>query len=94
MNSVNEGLYHEVPLVLFPQTPEQGGVARRVSDLEAGIYLNRNTPEEIKASLETVLTDSKYKKNASSISESFKKCGGAVKAADKILNVARKATKR
>jgi len=93
MNSVNEGLYHEVPLVLFPQTPEQGGVARRVSDLEAGIYLNENTPEEIKASLETVLTDSKYKKNASSISESFKKCGGAVKAADKILNVARKATK-
>ena len=93
MNSVNEGLYHEVPLVLFPQTPEQGGVARRVSDLEAGIYLNRNTPEEIKASLETVLNDSKYKENASSISESFKRCGGAVKAADKILNVARKATK-
>ncbi len=93
MNSVNEGLYHEVPLVLFPQTPEQGGVARRVSDLEAGIYLNKNTPEEIKASLETVLSDSKYKENASSISESFKKCGGAVKAADKILNVARKAIK-
>lgn len=93
MNSVNEGLYHEVPLVLFPQTPEQGGVARRVSDLEAGIYLNENTPEEIKASLETVLNDSKYKENASSISESFKRCGGAVKAADKILNVARKATK-
>lgn len=93
MNSVNEGLYHEVPLVLFPHTPEQGGVARRVSDLEAGIYLNKNTPEEIKASLETVLSDSKYKENASSISESFKKCGGAVKAADKILNVARKAIK-
>ena len=93
MNSVNEGLYHEVPLVLFPQTPEQGGVARRVSDLEAGIYLNENTPEKIRASLETVLNDSKYKENASSISESFKRCGGAVKAADKILNVARKATK-
>lgn len=90
MNSVNEALYYEVPLVLFPQTPEQGGVARRVADLEAGVYLTKNTPTEIIASVEAVLTKSKYKENASKIADSFKKCGGAVKAADKILNVARK----
>lgn len=32
MNSVNESLYYEVPLVMFPQTAEQGGVARRVAE--------------------------------------------------------------
>lgn len=88
MNSVNEALYHEVPLVLYPQTPEQGGVARRVADLNAGIYLEKATPENIKAALETVLTDSKYKENAKAISESFKKSGGVKEAVDKILKVA------
>ena len=90
MNSVNEALYHEVPLVLFPQTSEQGGVARRVADLEAGIYLNKNTPETIRKAIMTVLADSKYKKNASVISESFKKSGGAVAAANAILRVIKK----
>lgn len=31
MNSVNESLYYQVPLVMYPQTSEQGGVATRVS---------------------------------------------------------------
>lgn len=90
MNSVNEALYYEVPLVLYPQTPEQGGVARRVADLEAGIYLEKATPEIIKTSMDTVLNNYKYKESAKVISESFKKCGGAKEAAEKILNIAKK----
>ena len=39
MNSVNEALYYQVPLILFPQTSEQGGVAYRVNELGAGTYL-------------------------------------------------------
>ena len=39
MNSTSEGLYFRVPLVLFPQTPEQGAVARRTEELGAGIRL-------------------------------------------------------
>ena len=39
MNSASEGLYFEVPLVLFPQTPEQGAVAKRVEELGAGARL-------------------------------------------------------
>ena len=39
MNSVNESLYYRVPLILYPQTTEQGGVANRVAQLGAGIYL-------------------------------------------------------
>ena len=39
MNSASEGLYFQVPLVLFPQTPEQDAVARRTEELSAGIRL-------------------------------------------------------
>ena len=33
MNSASEGLYFEVPLILCPQTPEQGAVAARTEAL-------------------------------------------------------------
>ena len=39
MNSVNESLYYQVPLVMYPQTTEQAGVAARVQQLSAGILL-------------------------------------------------------
>ena len=39
MNSASEGLYYRVPLVLCPQTPEQGAVARRTEELGAGLRL-------------------------------------------------------
>jgi len=85
MNSVNESLYFKVPLVLFPQTAEQGGVARRVSELGAGVYLKRNCPKEIKAAVEKVLTDVSYKESAAKISKSFQNSGGPKEAADAIL---------
>ena len=87
MNSVNEALYYEVPLILFPQTSEQGGVARQVSNMEAGIYLPKNNPAAIRNAISSVLNEKKYKKNASIIAESFKKSGGSAAAADAILKV-------
>ena len=80
MNSVSEALYHQVPLVLFPQTPEQGAVAKRTAELGAGIMLNSVTEEEILAAVRTVLEDPSYKENAVRISESFRACGGAEEA--------------
>ena len=80
MNSVSEALYHQVPLVLFPQTPEQGAVARRTAELGAGIMLKSITEEEILAAVNTVLEDRAYKENAVRISESFRACGGAEEA--------------
>lgn len=87
MNSVNESLYFGVPLVMLPQTTEQGGVARRVSQLDAGIILHRTDPASISAAIETVLADDTYKKNAAEISAGFRRCAGAKGAADKILQV-------
>lgn len=77
MNSASEGLYFKVPLVLFPQTPEQGAVARRIEELGAGVRLKSISEDEILQALETVLHDPIYKENAIKISDSFHSCGGA-----------------
>ena len=87
MNSASEGLYFEVPLVLFPQTPEQGAVATRTTQVGAGILLEKNTPEAIRSAVKTILEDESYQKNAAKISKSFRESGGASAAADKILRV-------
>ncbi len=87
MNSVNESLYYGVPLVMYPQTSEQGGVANRVTQVGAGIMLEKTTPEAIRKAVETVLRDNSYRDKALVISKGFKECSGAKGAADKILSV-------
>ena len=80
MNSASEGLYFQVPLVLFPQTPEQGAVARRVEELGAGIRLPSITEDDILQALKKILSEPVYKDSARKISESFRACGGAAEA--------------
>ena len=87
MNSVSEGLYFGVPLVMLPQTPEQNGVAERVLQLGAGIKLHSTDSISIRDAVNTVLSDSRYRSNADIIAESFRSCTGAKGAADKILSV-------
>lgn len=90
MNSVNESLYYEVPLVMYPQTNEQGGVANRVMQVGAGIRLEKTSPAAIREAVEKVLSDSTYREKAAEISDGFKKCPGVKGAADKILQVCKK----
>ena len=90
MNSVNESLYYEVPLVMYPQTNEQGGVANRVMQVGAGIRLEKTSPAAIREAVEKVLSDPTYREKAAEISDGFKKCPGAKGAADKILQVCNK----
>lgn len=80
MNSASEGLYFKVPLVLFPQTPEQGAVAKRTEELGAGIRLRSTAEEDILRCVKRVLSVPDYKKNAARVSESFRACGGAKEA--------------
>ena len=89
MNSVSEGLYFGVPLVMLPQTTEQNGVAERVLQLGAGIKLHSTDSISIREAVNTVLSDSSYRSNADIIAESFRSCTGAKGAADKILSVCR-----
>lgn len=90
MNSVSESLYFEVPLVMLPQTPEQRGVARRVSELGAGIKLDKTDEAYIFNVINEIFNNSTYKKNAEKISEGFKNSSGAKGAADKIIQVCNK----
>ena len=80
MNSASEGLYFKVPLVLFPQTPEQGAVAKRTEELGAGIRLKSIAEADILDALKQLLTDPDYKNNAIKVSDSFHACGGASEA--------------
>ena len=77
MNSASEGLYFQVPLVLFPQTPEQDAVAKRVEELGAGVRLKSISENDILQALQQIIYEPGYKDNAAKISESFRACGGA-----------------
>lgn len=87
MNSVSESLYFGVPLIMLPQTAEQGGVAARTLQLGAGIKPDKTDAGSILHAVKTVLEDNSYKRNAARIAEGFKQCPGAKGAADKILQV-------
>ena len=87
MNSVSESLYFEVPLVMFPQTTEQKGVAERVLELGAGIKLDKLDTGSLLNAVNQIFSDSIYKLNAEEISKRFKNCTGVKGAADKIIQV-------
>ncbi len=87
MNSASEALYYEVPLILFPQTPEQGAVAKRVEELGAGIRLLSAQKEDILAAVNKAFADDQYKSAAKKISNGFKRCGGAKAAREFLENL-------
>ena len=90
MNSASEGLYFGVPLVLFPQTPEQDAVAKRTEELGAGVRLKSISEEDVLGALTKVLHEPQYKAGAERISESFKNCGGMAEAKDFLEQIAAK----
>ena len=90
MNRVNESLYFGVPLLMLPQTAEQGGVAERVCQLGAGIKLKKTDRVSILNAINKLLLMGSYKENAMKISCSFKQCSGSKGAADKIEQVCKK----
>lgn len=73
-----------INIVLFPQTPEQGAVAKRVEELGAGMKLPSTDKDAIRQTIEEVLGNDNYKSAAKEISKGFKCCGG-VKAAREYL---------
>jgi len=80
MNSASEGLYFGVPLVLFPQTPEQDAVAKRTEELGAGVRLKSISETDVFDALTKVLHEPQYKAGAERVSESFKNSGGMAEA--------------
>ncbi len=87
MNSVSESLYFGVPLVMLPQTAEQGAVAERTRQLGAGLKLEKTDENSILRAVHEVLSNRSYRENAKKIGDGFRRCSGAKGAADKILQV-------
>lgn len=82
MNSVSESLYMATPMVLFPQTNEQRAVARRASELNAGLLLDSDNVEQIRKAVQAVLEDRKYADGAASCSRNFRQASGPSGAAE------------
>ena len=87
MNSVSEGFWFNVPMVVVPQAADQYFVAQRVNALNAGIVLDNRSlsPEKLREAVDKVIADLTISANARAIGQSFREAGGYVKAADEIL---------
>lgn len=82
MNSVSESLYMATPLLLYPQTAEQQAVARRVTELGAGLRLADDSAAGIRAAVQTLLHTPAYAEAAAACSADFRACAGPKGAAD------------
>lgn len=87
MNSVSESLYMATPMVFFPQTAEQYAVARRASEIGAGIRLKDDSVQGILWALKEILYNKAYGTAAKECSEDFRACSGTAGAAEFIENV-------
>ncbi|KNY26441.1 macrolide family glycosyltransferase [Pseudobacteroides cellulosolvens] len=93
MNSVNEALYHHVPMIVYPQGGDQPIVAMQVEQLGAGICLRNSglNPRELREAAEKIFKDPTYINNCKIIEDSFKSTGGYKEAVDEIFALKEKA---
>ncbi|ALB47071.1 macrolide family glycosyltransferase [Clostridium beijerinckii] len=89
MNSTNEGLYFNIPLILIPQSVDQPFVANRVAELSAGIVIEKNriTPEALNKCVAEILSDDNFKINSEKIGESLREAGGYKVGVDEIIKL-------
>jgi MGT family glycosyltransferase len=90
INSVHEGLYFGVPLVLIPHQFEQLLNARQVTARNAGVLIDEQvrrqavTPEHLRQALQEVLANPTYAEGARNVQQLLRNTGGFRQAADAI----------
>ncbi|MCA9947235.1 MAG: hypothetical protein KC449_27340 [Anaerolineales bacterium] len=90
MNSINEGLYYGVPLLVVPQQMEQTLNARQAARKGAAIVLGdrppygRIHPQELPQALAELLGNPSYQQASAKIGQTFRQAGGYQRAADLI----------
>ncbi len=94
MNPASEGLYFGVPLILFPQTPEQDAVAKRTEELGAGLRLPSISEGDILNTVQKIIKEKSFKEAAAKISDSFKKSGGIKEAVGFIESIGNRSRPR
>ncbi|MED3652001.1 macrolide family glycosyltransferase [Heyndrickxia sporothermodurans] len=91
MNSVHEGLYYGVPLIVIPQSADQPIIAEQVAAIGAGIKLQMQslTANELREAVNHVLNEPSFHKNVAKVKNSFQKSGGSRQAVDDIFEYKR-----
>lgn len=91
MNSVHEGLYCGVPLILIPHQFEQLFNARCVAARGAGLIIDTHVrhrpiaPGVLRQSLDHVLSEARYRDAAKEVQRILRATGGYQQAADEIM---------
>jgi MGT family glycosyltransferase len=83
LNSIHEGLYCDLPLLVVPQQTEQTFNALRMVELGAGLMLQQDavTVNAIRESVNDLLSVDHYKAQARHIGETLRSAGGMARAA-------------
>lgn len=84
MNTVNEALLFGVPLVVIPQAADQPWVARRVSQLGAGVMVTTPDERSVTDAAQRALAP-ETARAAQRIGVTLREAGGATRAADAIV---------
>jgi MGT family glycosyltransferase len=86
MNSVQEALYHGVPLVVAPQAADQFWISARALELGAALVLDAARMEAgaIRGSVGRILAGASYAAAAARIGASLREAGGSERAATEI----------
>jgi MGT family glycosyltransferase len=86
MNSVSEGLWAGVPLLMLPQAADQHSIAQRVQRLGAGKRLppKHLTARRLRAAAEELLAEPRFQQRSAAIGASFRQAGGPAAAVDEI----------
>ena len=90
INSVHEGLYYGVPLILIPHQFEQLLNARQVTARNAGLLIDDQvrhqpvTPDRLRQALQQVLANRTYAEGARKVQQVLRETGGFRQAADAI----------
>ena len=82
MNSVMEALLRQVPMIAYPQTPEQAANAGRVEELGLGRVLA--DPADLAVTVTEVAGDPDIRANLAVMADDLRAAGGAPAAADAI----------
>ncbi|HRL12763.1 MAG TPA: glycosyltransferase [Aggregatilineales bacterium] len=92
LNSIHEGLYCDLPLLVVPQQTEQTFNALRVVELGAGLMLKPDTLNagNLRDAVTQLLADDRYRSQAKRIGETLRSAGGVTRAVDEIEHLLRR----